>query len=404
MGRLRQRDRRDAQLSWAATVVSLAVAGWSVLQGEIGWALFAAGFVAVAVSPPLVFRSSHTVMPWEPVAVASGAILLRAVVEGPLQTPATYAAVAAVALVGAVGFHTFTAVQMNRGFAVAFVVMATLTTAGVWELLRWGVDLVAGTSMVESNDEVMRSLVYAAGVGTIAGVVFERYFRRLPADDFLPDGFAVDDTDDEVEAGGAAVSDFLASLGLDDDHQRLLVRGMQLTLAGVIAAGVLTGQLSVVVNGTVGLGLTLLPALFERDLDIRMDVGLTLWITTAVFLHSLGSLWFYGDVGAYHNLTHAVSATVVAGAGYATMRAVETHARGVSFPRRFTFLLVVLFVFSFGVLWEILEFSLDRAAATLGREELVLAQHGLRDTMTDLVFDTLGAVVVAAAAAGYLRR
>jgi len=44
------------------------------------------------------------------------------------------------------------------------------------------------------------------------------------------------------------------------------------------------------------------------------------WITSAVFLHTLGSAWFYAEIVWWDHLTHALSATLVAGAGYGAAR------------------------------------------------------------------------------------
>jgi len=51
-------------------------------------------------------------------------------------------------------------------------------------------------------------------------------------------------------------------------------------------------------------------------------------------------------------------------------------------------------VLSFGVLWELFEFGLDIAADATGIT-MPLAQHGLDDTVRDLMFNSLGALVVA---------
>jgi hypothetical protein len=141
--------------------------------------------------------------------------------------------------------------------------------------------------------------------------------------------------------------------------------------------------------------------MLERDYDIPMDAGLTLWITSAVFLHGLGTVglpWsgasFYQTVWWWDHLTHALSSSVVAAVGYATTRALDRHSEAIYLPPRFTFVFVLLFVLAFGVLWEVVEFALGGLASILGSGN-VLTQYGLGDTMLDLVFDTVGAVVVA---------
>jgi len=51
-------------------------------------------------------------------------------------------------------------------------------------------------------------------------------------------------------------------------------------------------------------------------------------------------------------------------------------------------------VMSFGVIWELFEFGLDIVAETTGIA-MPLAQHGLDDTVRDMMFNTLGAILVA---------
>jgi hypothetical protein len=56
---------------------------------------------------------------------------------------------------------------------------------------------------------------------------------------------------------------------------------------------------------------------------------------------------------------------------------------------------------AFGVVWELFEFGLDVLAARTG-VDMPLAQHGLDDTVGDLLFNAAGAVVVAAFGQAYL--
>jgi len=94
------------------------------------------------------------------------------------------------------------------------------------------------------------------------------------------------------------------------------------------------------------------------------------------------------------HLTHALSSSVVAAVGYATARAVDVHSDDVHLPPRFMFAFLLLVVLAFGVFWEVLEFAITEVAEMTG-SETVLTQYGLGDTMLDLVFDTVGAVLTA---------
>ena len=197
-------------------------------------------------------------------------------------------------------------------------------------------------------------------------------------------------------------------LGVTPATQRRLTRAMQVVLVGLIAIGLDRGSVGIVANGVIALAVTYLPAVLERDYQIPMDTGLTLWITTAVFLHALGTvgipgseLSFYQSVWWWDHLTHTLSSSVVAAAGYATVRAIDLHSEEVYLPWQFTFVFVLLFVVAFGVLWEVIEFAVGGVATLLGSGS-ILTQYGLEDTLLDLVFDTIGGLVVAVWGTAYL--
>ncbi|SHH32723.1 hypothetical protein SAMN05443636_2316 [Halobaculum gomorrense] len=179
---------------------------------------------------------------------------------------------------------------------------------------------------------------------------------------------------------------------------------MQLLLPVFVAVGLWKGNTGVVVNGAVAFAITFVPAALEREFDLPMDAGLTLWVTSAVFLHALGVVGipgvvesFYSETSPipfYDHLTHALSASVVAAVGYTVARGVDEHSDAVYLPSRFMFAFILLFVAAFGVFWEVIEFAIGGAAATLGSGS-VLTQYGLDDTIYDLIFDLVGAVIVA---------
>ena len=176
--------------------------------------------------------------------------------------------------------------------------------------------------------------------------------------------------------------------------QRRLTRGMQLALSGLVAYGVVAGEPKAIVNGGITLLITFIPAVLERNYDLPLDPWLGLWITTAVFLHTLGSAGLYTRVFFWDNITHAMSASLIAAAGYTAARAVDIHSDEINIPQRFVFVYIFVIVLSFGVVWELFEFGVDVAADATGLE-MPLAQHGLDDTVRDVMFNSLGALLVA---------
>jgi hypothetical protein len=190
--------------------------------------------------------------------------------------------------------------------------------------------------------------------------------------------------------------------------QRRLSRAMQVVLVGLVFIGLDRGNVGIVVNAAIALAVTYLPAVLERDYHIPMNAGLTLWLTSAVFLHALGTVGlpgsefsFYQTVWWWDHLTHTLSSSVVAAAGYTTVRAIDEHSDEVYLPWQFTFVFVLLFVVAFGVLWEVIEFAVGGVGALLGGGS-ILTQYGLGDTLLDLVFDIVGGVVVALWGTAYL--
>jgi hypothetical protein len=197
-------------------------------------------------------------------------------------------------------------------------------------------------------------------------------------------------------------------VGIDAATQARVAWGMELVLLGILVVGIWDRNTGIIVNTAVGLAVTQLVPLLERDYDIPMDPALTLWITGAVFLHAVGVIGvpgsprnLYASVWWYDHVTHALSASVVAAAGYATARAIDLHTEEVRLPPRFMFVFILLVTLAFGVLWEVIEFVIGEIAATVGGGA-VLTQYGLGDSMLDLVFDSLGAVVVAVWGTAYL--
>ncbi|WP_135821729.1 hypothetical protein [Halostella litorea] len=190
------------------------------------------------------------------------------------------------------------------------------------------------------------------------------------------------------------------AVGLPDGVLWLVVRGMQVALAGIAGYALVTVDPGLLVNAVLPLAVSFTPELVEWRYDHEMGGGLALWIATAAFLHTVGALGPYQWIGWYDQVTHTLSATLVAGVGYAVVRALDESSDAVDFPAEFRFLFILLFVLAFGVVWEIAEFASGGLASLVGGDA-VLAQYGKRDIVLDLTFNTLGAVAVALWGTGY---
>ena len=187
LGTLVETQRTNAAIAWLLVGFLGAVIAASVADGDLLWAGFSAVVVALALAPTIAYRRPTVMLPWEVLALAALPLIGRVAATVPLTSQfATYLAVAAVALIIVVELHLFTPVLMTPGFAVLFVVIATMAASGVWAVVRWLLDvtfgtgflLVAGVPEEVVETRLMWEFVYSTAAGVVAGVIFEGYFRR----------------------------------------------------------------------------------------------------------------------------------------------------------------------------------------------------------------------------------
>lgn len=171
--------RRNATISWALIgVAGLSAISSGLVAGPL-WSVFALVVVALAMVPPLVYRSRYVMLPWEVLGLATLPLLGLAVglqrFTGSLYA---YIAVAAVALVIAVELDSFTQIRMSPGFAIVLVIATTMAAAALWAMLDWYADILLDRGFDLTNDELMIEFLWATAAGFVAGVIFWLYFRR----------------------------------------------------------------------------------------------------------------------------------------------------------------------------------------------------------------------------------
>lgn len=191
VGSLLADRRRNATVAWVLVAFLVAVLVGTAVGGDLLWAGFVGGMLALALVPPVAHRNVTMMLPWEVLAMAALPVIGRSL-AGTLEVSALtgnlsmYLSVAALALVVAVELHAFTPVRMTRGFAVFFVVVTTVAAAGVWALARWAVEVTLGVPALYPGlgEEatllaVNWEFVYSTVAGFVAGGIFVLYFRRF---------------------------------------------------------------------------------------------------------------------------------------------------------------------------------------------------------------------------------
>jgi len=159
---------------------------------------------------------------------------------------------------------------------------------------------------------------------------------------------------------------------------------------------------SFVVAGGAALALviSLTPSILSRSAHITLPWEVDFIITLALYLHVAvgGAMGFYQKALPipYDKFLHFVSTAMISVLAFMFVFTLYYTRR-----LRLSFVFMVVFILmtalGLGAFWEILEYGLDKIAGTK-------AQLGLDDTMTDLILDLCGGIIVAVGGTLYARR
>jgi hypothetical protein len=401
---------KNAILSWTILFVLTVLTLINFMNGRYTWGILCAFTAGIILLPALFLKNLSVMPPWYLLILVALPMLINATAYHIFfNSVPYYVSVATIALLVAAEVNWFTSVKMDHRFAIVFVFITTLAISGLWHLIQWILDINIGTSFILDgrsqetlNTEVMYEFMYATVVGIVAGFIFGWYLKykekSIQSDIFLP-SINKQETSEYISSRPPAPIRKL--LKISPKKQELATRIMQACLLIMMFAGIYLKDTHIVLNGIIALGITFLPNIITHKYYISLDPSLTLWITLAVFLDALGTFAFYDTISRWDNLTHALSASVIAAAGYVVLRAIDIYTDELYIPHKFMFVFIILFVLAAGVIWEILEFITDEMVAKFEMNAF-LTQHGINDTMQDLFFDLLGAIIVAAWGTAYL--
>lgn len=153
----------------------------------------------------------------------------------------------------------------------------------------------------------------------------------------------------------------------------------------VIAYAVRTRNVPGVLNGVFAGVVSLAP------LAVGFSRPATLWVSTVALVHAVGSTGWYREVWWWDHVAHTLAGALVAAIGYGAIVAAAGSA-GTTVPPAFLQGFAVLFAVACGVLWELLEVAARDVGALFDLTPM-LAPHGARDAIEDLLFDGIGAGV-----------
>lgn len=176
------------------------------------------------------------------------------------------------------------------------------------------------------------------------------------------------------------------------------------SLAGIVVTvilGLVSQNVSAIVNGIVSIAVALSPGLVEyastlgNGPNLTFGPALSAWIAVAGLLHMMGMLGWYDTVWWWDHLTHTISAAFVAALVYASLQIHIQYSLEPQFRDVYVALITVLFTLTVGVFWEFIELAAREVGEYIDRPP-VLEYYGLRDTIFDMIFNGIGALVIVA--------
>ncbi len=178
----------------------------------------------------------------------------------------------------------------------------------------------------------------------------------------------------------------------------LLTNFLRFLFLAAGAVDLIQGDWTQAAIALVSLGLTLIPALFARNLHVTLPPSYQILLLVFIFLAQfLGEMRdFYYRFWWWDILLHSSSGVLLGFVGFLLVY-VLNEADGIRMTLSPLFIAIFGFCFALacGVIWEIFEFTMDSVLGTN------MQKSGLRDTMGDLIVDTLGAL--AASVTGLLQ-
>jgi hypothetical protein len=135
--------------------------------------------------------------------------------------------------------------------------------------------------------------------------------------------------------------------------------------------------------------ISLVPSILKRNYKITLPWMLDFMITTALFVHIAGGiLSLYYLLPHYDDIAHLVSSVLVAFLSFIIIYILDVYWEGLHMDKYVMAFFVVMTTMAMGVMWEFNEWITD---LVFGTNE----QWGLQDTMTDLLIDTFGGIIMA---------
>lgn len=178
---------------------------------------------------------------------------------------------------------------------------------------------------------------------------------------------------------------------------RVINLAVRILLVIAIATGLYTSQYEGMFLALFTLWLTFFPNMLERRFKVYLPASLQILITLFIFsAQYLGEMHgFYDKFWWWDIMLHTISGFVLGIIGFMFVYLLNNkYDENVKLSPFFIVLFSLCFAVTIGVFWEFFEFGMDRIFGFNMQKFREVGQDGLIDTMTDLMVDTVGALII----------
>jgi hypothetical protein len=157
----------------------------------------------------------------------------------------------------------------------------------------------------------------------------------------------------------------------------------------LLVISVYTLQFEWIFGCGLGLFLSFIPTILNKNYKIHLPLILDILITLALFLHIGGVLLkAYTTIPQYDTMTHFVSSFIIAFLSFISIYILDEFWDGLEMDKYAMAFIVVFLTVALGVVWELAEWTSDIVFGTY-------EQWGYTDTIKDLFVDMMAGIVMA---------
>ncbi|MBS3817221.1 MAG: hypothetical protein KGY76_06630, partial [Candidatus Thermoplasmatota archaeon] len=276
-------------------------------------------------------------------------------------------------------------------FSASFILLFTLAAGTVWGIVQFMGDRSFGSTALPGNDKLMIQFVFIAVAGLIASYIFKRYRKTyyLKGKNYsilnkIRSGFVMESKDPRGDLWDVIYSFFGSG---DDDVLIPISRALQLGIIGLAVFALMIYNLWAFFLAIPSFILSILPTVYDRYFKEDVPVLFQFWISVTLFLYVMGeTAGFQSRFDWWNMMTHITAGIVVGALIFISVYYINQISETVYIPDWMMPALVLTFILSISLVWELFEFSLDAILSTG-------LQPRLEDTVFDMISNFVGAVI-----------